>query len=89
MSCVQVIRALSRSEKKTLPLTKSTILSNVVLMVSCNELNNELNKLLIQMKFFQFSSIVPVGFIMSLSKLSQKIGSGAKGWIKRSRRRYE
>ena len=70
MSCVQVIRALSRSEKKTRPLTKSAILSNVVLMVSCNELNNELNKLLIQMKFFQFSSIVPVGFIMSLSKLS-------------------
>ena len=38
----------------------------MVLMVFCTEFD----KLLVKMKFFLFSSIVPVGFVMSLSKLS-------------------
>ena len=53
-------------KRKPVLLLNHTIVSNVVLMVFCTEFN----KLLVKMKFFIFSSIVPVGFVMSLSKLS-------------------
>ena len=48
----------------------------MVLMVSCTKFD----KLLVQMRFFLFSSIVPVGFVMSLSKLSSwGLAPGAVG----------
>ena len=53
-------------KRKPVLLLNHTIVSNVVLMVSCTKFD----KLLVQMRFFLFSSIVPVGFVMSLSKLS-------------------
>ena len=53
-------------KRKPVLLLNHTIVSNVVLIVSCTKFD----KLLVQMRFFLFSSIVPVGFVMSLSKLS-------------------
>ena len=63
-------------KRKPVLLLNHTIVSNVVLIVSCTKFD----KLLVQMRFFLFSSIVPVGFVMSLSTLSSwGLAPGAVG----------
>ena len=63
-------------KRKPVLLLNHTIVSNVVLMVSCTKFH----KLLVKMRFFLFSSIAPVGFVMSLSKLSSwGLAPGAVG----------
>ena len=63
-------------KRKPVLLLNHTIVSNVVLMVSCTKFD----KLLVKMRFFLFSSIVPVGFVMSLSKLgSEDNGASDRG----------